>query len=90
MEEKLALLDNNVSRSSKSIITCHWHQKPIDTAIKPNFRSRAPVQHKKILIQVMVPWVYIAKYNWLAFHQALAGPKIRKQNLLDQKSVYRG
>ena len=51
MEGNLAFLDINVNLSSKSNITCHWYQKPTDTGTILNFRSCAPLQHKKNVIQ---------------------------------------
>ena len=51
MEGNLAFLDINVNVSSKIKITCHWYQKPTDTGIILNFRSSAPLQHKKNAIQ---------------------------------------
>ena len=71
MEGDLAFLDINVNVSSKSNITCHWYQKPTDTGIIPNFRSCAPLHHKKNAIQRTVQRVFNATSNWLPFDQAL-------------------
>ena len=75
MEAELAFLDINVNVSSRSNITFHWYQKPTDTGIMLNFRSCAPLQHKKNLIQGTVPRVFNALSNWLAFDQALGKNK---------------
>ena len=72
MEGNLAFLDVNVNESSKSIITCHWYQKPTDTGIILNFRSCALLQHKKKnVIQRTVHRVFNGTSNWLSFDQAL-------------------
>ena len=71
MEGNLAFLDINVNVSSKSNITCHWYQKPTDTGIILNFRSCAPLQHKKNVIQGTVDSVFNATSNWLALNQAV-------------------
>ena len=70
MEEDLVFLDININVSSRISITCHWYQNPIDTGIILNFRSCAPLQHKKNVIQGTVHGVFNATCNWLAFHQA--------------------
>ena len=57
--------------SSRSNITCHWFQKPTDFGTLMNFRSCAPLQQKKIVIQGTVHRVFKATSIWLAFHQAL-------------------
>ena len=67
MDGDLAFPDINVNVSSKNNITCHWYQKPTDTGIILNFRSSAPLQHKKNVIQVAVHMVLNATSNWLAF-----------------------
>ena len=71
MDGGLAFLDINVNVSSKNNITSHWYQKPTDTGIILNFRSCAPLQHKKNVIQGTVHRVFNATSNWLAFDQAL-------------------
>ena len=71
MEEDLAFLYVNVNVSSKSNISCHWYQKPTDTALILNFCSFAPHQHKKNVIQGTFHRVFNATCNWLAFDQVL-------------------
>ena len=71
MEGNLAFLEINVNVSSKCNITCDWYQKPNDNGIILNFRSCAPLQHKKNVIQGTVHMVFNATSNWLAFDQAL-------------------
>ena len=85
-EGNLAFRDINVNVSSKSNITCHWYQKSTDAGITLNFRSCAPLQHQKNVIQGTVHRVFNATSNWLAFDQApdrtkLAGPKINIQKI---------
>ena len=67
----LAFFDTNVNVSSENNITCHWYQKPTDTEIILHFRSCAPLQLKKNVIQGAVHRVFNATSNWLAFDQAL-------------------
>ena len=71
IEGDLAFLDININVSSESNITCHWYQKSTDTGIIVNFRSCAPLQHKKNVVQGTVHRVFNANSNWLAFDQAL-------------------
>ena len=54
IEGDLASFDININVSSKSNITCHWYQKQTDTGLILNFRSCAPLQHKKNVIQETV------------------------------------
>ena len=84
MEADLAFLDINVKVSSKSNITCHWYQKPADTGILLNFRSCAPLKHKKICFKgrltgfsmhYLIGWPSIR----LLERTKLAGPKVSIQ-----------
>ena len=80
MDGDLVFLDINVNMSSKNNITCHWYQKPTDAGIIMNFRSCAPLQHKKNLIQGAVHRVFNAPSNaWpsirLLKRTKHAGPK---------------
>ena len=85
MEENLAFLDINVNVSSKSNITCHGYQKPTDTGVIMNFPSRAPLQHKKNLIQGTVHSVFNHSWIRLLKRTKLAGPKINIQRIGLQK-----
>ena len=71
MEGNMAFLEKNVNVSSKSNITWQWYQKPTDTGLILNFRSCAPLQHKKNVIQGTVYRVFNDTSSWLAFDQAL-------------------
>ena len=75
LDGDLAFLGINVNESSKKNFTCQWYQKPTDTGIILNFRSCAPLQHKKIVIQGAIHRVFNATSNWLAFDQALENNK---------------
>ena len=75
MEGDFAFLDINIIVSSNSNITCHWYQKRTDSRIIQNFRSCAPLQHRKNVIQGTVHRVFNATSNWLAFDQALGKNK---------------
>ena len=59
-----------VHYSSKSNITCHLCQKPIDTGMILNFRSCAPLQHDEKVIQWTVRRVYNAKYKMVGLRSA--------------------
>ena len=87
VEGDLAFLDINLNVSSKSIITRHLNQKPTDTGIILNFRSCAPLQHKKNVIQGM--W-----FIGFLMQPQIGWPSLRllkqKQNSLYQKSISRG
>ena len=90
MEGNLAFHQINVNVSSKSNITCHWYQKPTETEIILNFRSCAPLQHNKnviqgtvhrFLMQLLIGWPSIR----LLKGTKLAGPKINIQKIALQK-----
>ena len=46
----LAFLDLNINLNKDRKISCHWYQKLIDTGKILNFRSCAPLQHKRNVI----------------------------------------
>ena len=84
LDGDLAFLDINVNVSSKNNSTCHWDQKPTDTGKILNFRSCAPLQHKKNVIQGAVHRVIMQPLiGWpsirLLKRTKLAGPKINIQ-----------
>ena len=47
----LAFLDLNINLNEDRKIGYHWYQKSTDTGIILNFRSCAPLQHKRNVIQ---------------------------------------
>ena len=52
-------------------IFCTWYQKPSDTGKILNYRSCAPLQHKKSIIQGTIHRLFRATMNCEAFHEAL-------------------
>ena len=48
-----------------------FHQKPSDTGTILNYRSCAPLQHKKSILQGTIHRLFRATSNWEAFHEAL-------------------
>ena len=48
-----------------------WFQKPSDTGTILNYRSCAPLQHKKSIIQGTIHRLFRATSNWEAFQEAL-------------------
>ena len=52
-------------------IFCTWFQKPSDTGTILNYRSCAPLQHKKSIIQGTIHRLFRATSNWEAFHKTL-------------------
>ena len=52
-------------------IGCHWYQNSTDTGIILNFRSCAPLQHKRNVIQGTVHRTFIATSDWQSFDVAL-------------------
>ena len=47
----LAFLDLDINLNEDRKISCHWYQKSTDTGILLNFRSSAPLQRKRNVIQ---------------------------------------
>ena len=54
----LAFLDLNINLNEDRKIRCHWYQKSTDTGIILNFRSCAPLQHKRNVIQVTLHRIF--------------------------------
>ena len=67
----LAFLDLNMNINEDRKISCYWYQKSTDTGIILNFRSCAPLQHKKNVIQVTVHRIFNATSDWECFDVAL-------------------
>ena len=68
---ELAFLDLNINLNEYRKISCHWYQKSTDTGIILNFRSCAPLQHKRIVIKGTVHRIFIATSDWQSFDAAL-------------------
>ena len=67
----LAFLDLNINLNEDRNISCHWYQKSTDTGIILNFRSCAPLQHKRNVIQGTVHRIFNATSDWQSFDVAL-------------------
>ena len=67
----LAFLDLNINLNEDRKIICHWCQKSTDTGIILNFRSCAPLQHKRNVIQGTVHRIFNATSDWQSFEVAL-------------------
>ena len=52
-------------------IFCAWYQEPSDTETILNYRSCAPLQNKKRIIQGTIHRLFRATSNCEAFHEAL-------------------
>ena len=68
--EDLAFLDLNMNLNEDRKISCHWYQKSTDTGIILNFRSCAPLQHKRNVIQGTVHRIFIANSDSQSFDVA--------------------
>ena len=67
----LAFLDLNVNVDSAKKVTCGWYQKPTDTGIILKFRSCAPLQYKRNVIEGTVHRIFRSTSTWEDFDQAL-------------------
>ena len=67
----LAFPDLNINLNEDRKISCHWNQKSTDTGIILNFRSCAPLQHKRNVIQGTVHRIFNATSDWQSFDVAL-------------------
>ena len=74
----LAFLDLNINLNEDRI-SCHRHQKSTDTDIILNFRSCAPLQHKRNAIQWTVHRIFKATSDWQSFD--VAPKKIKRSGL---------
>ena len=63
----MAFLDLCINVNGDRKISGHWYLKSTDTGIILNFRSCAPLQHKKNVIQGSVHTVFNATSNWQPF-----------------------
>ena len=70
-KSSLPLLDMSINVQLEGTIFCTWYQKPSDTGTILNYRSCAPLQHKKSIIEGTIHRLFRATSNWEAFHEAL-------------------
>ena len=57
-EDNLPFLDFNMNVSQDRGVTCSWYQKPTNTGTILNYRSCAPIQYERSVIQGTVPRVF--------------------------------
>ena len=70
-KNSLPFLDMSINIQPEGTIFCTWYQKPSDTGTILIYRSCAPLQHKKSIIQGTIHRLVRATSNWEAFHEAL-------------------
>ena len=73
----LAFLDLNMNVNDERQISCRWYQKSTDTGLILNFRSCAPLQHKKTLIQRTVHMIF----NSTSDRQSFGGAPKKNQEI---------
>ena len=67
----LPFLDLNINVSQGRRVTCSWYQKPTDTGTILNYRSCAPTQYKRSVIQGTVPRVFRSTSSGEQFDKAM-------------------
>ena len=70
-EGNLQFLDLNINVSQGRRVTCSWYQKARDTGIILNYRSCAPTQYKRSVIQGTVHRVLRSASSWEQFDKAM-------------------
>ena len=63
----LAFLDLNINVDSRKKVTCGWYQKPTDTGTILNFRSCAPLQYKRNVVEGTVHRIFRSTSTWENF-----------------------
>ena len=76
----LAFLDLQISIDKSRTISCGWYQKPTDTGTILNFRSCAPLQYKRSVIEGTVYRVFRSTSTWEEYDKAM---KINREQWLD-------
>ena len=70
-KNSLTFLDMSINVQPEGKIFCTWYQKPSDNGTIMNYRSCAPIQHKKSKIQGTKHCLFRATSNSEAFQEAL-------------------
>ena len=78
----LAFLDLKISVGKGRKINCGWYQKPTDTGTILNFRSCAPLQYKRSVIEGTVHRVFRSTSTWQEYDKAM---KINREEWLDNQ-----
>ena len=68
---ELACLDMNICVSKENKISCKWYPKLADASTVSNFRSCAPLQHKRNIVQDIVHRLFGCTSNSKNFDEAL-------------------
>ena len=79
---KLACLDLKISIDKNMKINCGWYQKPTDTGTILNFRSCAPLQYKRSVIEGTVCRVFRSTSTWEEYDKAV---KFNREQCLDNQ-----
>ena len=78
----LAFFDLQISIDKSRKISCGWYQKPTDTGTILNFRSCAPLQYKRSVIEGTVHRVFRSTSTWEGYDKAM---KINREQWLDNQ-----
>ena len=79
---ELAFLDLEISIDKSRKISCGWYQKSTDTGTILNFRSCAPIQYKRSVIEGTVHRVFRSTSTWEEYDKAM---KINREQWLDKQ-----
>ena len=80
--ENLAFLDLQINIEKSRKIGCGCYQKPTDTGTILNFRSCAPLQYKRSVIEGNVHRVFRSTSTWEEYDKAM---KINREQWLDSQ-----
>ena len=78
----LAFLDLKINVDSRKKVTCGWYQKPTDTGTILKFRSCAPLQYKRNVVEGTVHRIFRSTSTWENFDKAM---KINKEQWVDNQ-----
>ena len=70
-KNSLPFLDMAINFQPYGTIFCTWYQKPSDTGTILSYRSCAPLQHKKSIIQGTIHRLFRSTRIWKAFLEEL-------------------
>ena len=79
---KLAFLDVQINIDKSKKISCGWYQKPTDTGTILIFRSCAPLQYKRSVIEGTVHRVFRSTSTWKEYDKAM---QINSEQWLDNQ-----
>ena len=79
---KVAFIDLQISIDKSRKISCGWYQKPKDSGTILNFRSCAPLQYKRTVIEGTVHRLFRSTSTWEEYNKAM---KINREQWLDNQ-----